>query len=316
MQNFPARINFNLLRSFECVARHCSYVRAAGELGRSQATLSAQVRELEEQLGVRLLDRTTRRVSVTSAGEQLACRLEKGLHEITMGLSAAREMASDRNGRLIIACVPSLSGSRFPPILAAYRSRDGSTRIDVEELTASEIMTALLEGRVDIGIGPYPSSPTEGIGVMPVADEPLVVVVPKTFDMSGEDTVTLQRLASLPLVTLSGSALLLTELERKMGNEGLRLSSQNEVRHVQTAVAMVRAGLGAAVVPRLALPDQPDPDMSILNIDTPPMVRKLGILTQRGRPLSPVAMRFARHVKRALVSAVRTVAGTTSPDEE
>jgi DNA-binding transcriptional LysR family regulator len=313
METFPSRINLNLLRSFASVARHCSFVRAAGELGRSQATLSAQVRELEEQLGVRLLDRTTRRVSLTSAGELLAKQLDKGLREIAEGLAAARELSSDRRGRLVIACVPSLSGSRFPPILAAYRRRDNATRIDVEELTSAEVVTALLEGKVDMGVGPYASPLPAGIGVLPAAEEPLCVVIPKALDMQSEGTMTLKLLSTLPLITLSGSVLLQTVLEKMMEDEGLRLSSQTEVRHVQTAVAMVRAGVGAAVVPRLALPDELDPDILILSVGTPPLSRPLGILTQRGRPLSPVAMRFARHVRSALVKALQMVSSPNGP---
>lgn len=307
MDGIPSRINLNLLRSFASVARHSSFIRAADELGRSRATLSAQVRELEEQLGVRLFDRTTRAVRLTEAGATLAGRLDRGLGEIGHGLREVRDLSPDRRGRIVLACVPSLSGTRFPPILASYRRQDGTTRIDVEEVTSSEMVVALLEGRVDLGVGPYDSPAPPGIGVEPVAEEPVCIVIPQALNSSVRGVLTLDLLASLPLITLSGSVLLQTVLESKMRAEGLRLSSRTEVRHVQTAIAMVRAGVGAAVVPRLALPDGIDGDMSILPIGSPPLTRPLGILTQRGKALSPAAMRFARHVRSSLVGLLNGI---------
>jgi DNA-binding transcriptional LysR family regulator len=119
-----ARINLNLLRAFDAVARHRSFSRAGAELGRSQSTISIQVRELERQLEVRLLERTTRQVDLTDAGEVLARSVLEGFETIVSGMSAARTFADNRRGRVVVACAPSLSSVRLPTILAAYRARD------------------------------------------------------------------------------------------------------------------------------------------------------------------------------------------------
>jgi DNA-binding transcriptional LysR family regulator len=94
-----ARINLNLLRAFDAVARHRSFSRAGAELGRSQSTISIQVRELERQLEVRLLERTTRQVDLTDAGEVLARSVLEGFETIVSGMSAARTFADNRRGR-------------------------------------------------------------------------------------------------------------------------------------------------------------------------------------------------------------------------
>ena len=127
------RLNLNLLRAFFAVGRHCSFVRATAEVGRSQATLSMQVRELERQLGVSLLERTTRKVALTEAGAALLKRVESGFAEIADGLSTVRSISTMRQGRLVIGCVPSISGSRLPAIIASFRQYDPTLRIDVEE---------------------------------------------------------------------------------------------------------------------------------------------------------------------------------------
>ena len=124
-----AEINLKLLRAFEAVARNRSFTAAAGELHRSQATISSQVSVLEQQLGVPLVERTSRRVSPTTAGADLAGVLAQAFTLIDEGIATARSHADDRRRRIVVACVPSLSGVLMPGLLAAYRTKDTTTRI-------------------------------------------------------------------------------------------------------------------------------------------------------------------------------------------
>jgi DNA-binding transcriptional LysR family regulator len=112
-----ADVHLKPLRAFDAVARHRSFTRAAAELGRSQTTVSLQVRELERQLGIRLIHRTTRKVTLTEAGIKLAEALGSGFRLIDAGLLAARRQTYSQRGRTTIACVPSLSSSQLPHIL-------------------------------------------------------------------------------------------------------------------------------------------------------------------------------------------------------
>jgi DNA-binding transcriptional LysR family regulator len=274
-----ARINLNLLRAFDAVARHRSFSRAGAELGRSQSTISIQVRELERQLEVRLLERTTRQVDLTDAGEVLARSVLEGFETIVSGMSAARTFADNRRGRVVVACAPSLSSVRLPTILAAYRARDS-------------------------GVGPCAEpTPTE-ISFTVAVEEPLIVLLPARFAEGRMEAAPLSFLATLSLITLSGSVLLQKSLEDAAASRGLRLSSQTEVRHVQTAIAMARAGVGAAIVPRLALTDSLGPDILALPVVEPVLTRKVGIMVQRGRRLSPASAKLARFISSALVKAM------------
>ncbi len=250
-----AQISLTRLRAFEAVARNLSFNRAAAGLGRSQATVSVQVRELERQLDVQLLDRTTRRVALTEAGEALADGLQKGFEVIAASLTAAREFAYPCQGRVVIACVPSLSGVRFPMIIAGYRKRDPVIPIDIEELTYVEMVDAIQHGRVDFGIGPCAEPPPEGIAFSAAVDDPLCILLSSNYPLKHEGAVPLSLLTSLPLIFLSRSAPLNKSLKEVAEAQGIKLSAKTKVRHVHTAIGMVRAGVGAAIVPRLALPD-------------------------------------------------------------
>ena len=114
-------VNLKLLRTFEAVARNGSFTRAASELRRSQATVSSQISVLEQQLAIQLIERTSRRVSLTLAGQELAVELEHAFRLIDDGLEKARDHSSTRRGRILFACVPSLSSVLLPKMLATYR---------------------------------------------------------------------------------------------------------------------------------------------------------------------------------------------------
>lgn len=300
----PNTVNLKLLRVFESVARHGSFSRAAAELSRSQATVSLQIRELEAQMGLRLLDRTTRRVTLTEPGITLADALAVGFQTIGEGVAAAREHADGRQGRLLIACVPSLSSVRLPSMLASYRTRDKTTRIEVEELTSSEIVAAMMQDAIEFGIGPCAEPCPPEIAFTSVIEEPLCALVRTSLAPRGETTITLEVLATMPLVMLSGSVLLQLQLEEAASSRGMRFRAQTEVRHVQTAIGMAAAGVGVAIVPKLAMPEHLGPELTLLPIVDPTLVRRVGIIARRGRPLRPVALRLARFVGAALAGAI------------
>jgi len=104
---------------------------------------------------------------------------------------------------------------------------------------------------------------------------------------------------------LRGSPPLHNDLKEATQARGIRLNSQTKVGHVQTAIGLVRAGVGAAIVPKLALPSIVDPDLIALPITEPVLTRKVGVLTFRGRQLQPAATKLARYVSGALVKASR-----------
>lgn len=293
-------INLKLLRAFDAVARHRSFTGAAQDLRRAQSTISAQVAELEQQLGVRLLERTSRSVALTEAGDTLADRVRLAFDTIDEGLSAVRDLVGDRRGRVLIACVPSLSGALLPGILARYRERDSTTRIDVEELTSIEMVEAVVRGAIDFGIGPCPDPAPADVAFAPAVEEPLRVVMKSSDARRFGPAIRFGQLTSLQLITLSGSVLLQRLLEEQAGLAGLKLNSRTEVRHIHTAIGMARAGVGAAIVPQLALPETLAADMAALAIVEPSLTRKVGVLTRHGTPLRLPAVRLARFVRTAL----------------
>jgi DNA-binding transcriptional LysR family regulator len=269
--------------------------------------LSIQVRELEKQLNVSLLERTTRRVELTAAGAVLATAIGEGLAIIDAGLAAAWEKGAIRRSCVKLSCVPSISSTYLPAILASYRRNYRQVRIYVEELTALESIEAVSKGDVEFGIGPIPSPHPAQISFTHITDDPLVALVPASRVSSRDHGIPFKRLAELPLITLSGSVLLQQMLEEAAQGQGFCLSAQTQVAQAQTAAAMAAAGLGVAVVPRLAVTDHADGPVVMLPIIEPVLVRQIGLITKAGTPLGPAATRLATHIRSALWQASSTI---------
>lgn len=293
--------NLKLLRAFSAVARHLSFSRAASELRRSQATLSVQVRELELQLNATLLERTTRRVSLTEAGAMLAEKLEIGFNAIDEGLDMVGIMTHARRSRIVMACAPSLSCTQLPPILASYRATAPTVRIEVSELTSREMFTALAERVVDFGLGPCPDPPPPDISFSALVDDPLYVVMPAPDGVDSVEGFEFDALQDRQLVTLSGAMLLQRMLEEAANERAICWETTTEVRHVHTAISMAESGVGIAVVPKLALPGALVSGVVAVPIINPRISRKVGLMTAAGQPLEAGAAQLAQHIRATLV---------------
>jgi len=270
--------------------------------------MSIQVRELERQLDVELITRTTRSLILTQAGEMLATALHTGFETISDGLAVAQDIGMTTARHIVIACVPSLAGVLVPSILGRYRSKEESQyKIDIEELTSMEMIEALNHPEISFGIGPRMEEIPDGISFLRAGEEPLCVILPPNHVPADGTSLSFSTLASLPLVTLSGSVLLQNELNRLARQQGIAFQSLSEVRQVQTAIAMVKAGVGAAIVPRLALPENATAEMMIRYVTAPPLHRTIGILTASGKKLNPGALEVSRYMQAALVKALEAI---------
>jgi DNA-binding transcriptional LysR family regulator len=305
-----ARTSLTLLKAYDATARHLSFSRAATELGRSQATLSTQVRELENRLQIRLMDRTTRRISLTEAGETLAHALRDGFESIAVGLTSARDIAKGRQNRVSIGCVPSIACTRLPAILGGYPHRDTLTELEIKEMLYRDIVKAVSDNKVDFAIGPCSNPPPDNITFTRAVDDPLCLVLRARDLTSTIKASPLQLLETMPLILLRSSLPLQQDLKKEALAQGVQLKTRIRVGQLPTAIGMVRAGFGVAAAPRLALPDVLDSELVALPILDPPILRTIGILTGRGRELPAAAAKLVRYITSDLAKVPRIQIGS------
>ena len=188
-----------LLRYFLAVAAELNFTRAAETLGIAQPALSAQIRQLEAQLGVRLLERTTRSVRLTDAGRVVQERGPAALAALAEVWDAARRAGRGETGRLRVAYTPSAGYETAPTLVSAVRERYPGIEVTTEVLPTPDIVRAVRDGRIDVGVARMPQA-TEGVRLRTVRREPLGALVPADHPLARRREVDLAAVAEHPLV--------------------------------------------------------------------------------------------------------------------
>jgi DNA-binding transcriptional LysR family regulator len=291
-------VNLKLMHTFLLVAEHSSFCRAAEVSNRSQSAVSMQIRQLELQLGVSLFHRTTRRVQLTREGDLLLGCARKAVAELQTGLRQIKETVDVQRGRLTLACAPTLAATRLPEILATFQKTYPGVTAHVRELASVEMLDRIRRRDVDFGIGPRCPNATD-FQFQPILLDEIYALIPTCLDVGQRESISLLELSHMPTLVLTGSSLQ-SMLEKAQKAAGITLNVQYEVQQVQTQIAMATAGLGAAILPRIAIPLKLDPRVRAMPIVDPPLVRELCVVTFRGQFLSPVAARFVEMLQRLI----------------
>jgi len=295
-------INLKLLQIFALVGEVGSFREAARRANRSQSAVSAQVRQLETQLGVELFRRTTRNVRLTQEGEQLLAHARRAVQEIDEGLRGLRESVEVRRGRVALACAPTVAGSQLAGILAVFERDYPGVHVQVFEQSAQAMFDSVRGELVDFAVGPAADS--ADFDFRHICDDPLYAVTPKQFSLStSAATISLQAVARMPLLLLDHATGLRAIIEDALRTAGLQWQCRYQFTQVQTLIEMARAGLGCAILPKIALPDTRGAGLTALRIARPSLTRQLAICTLRGSELSPAAARLADLAQRMIAGA-------------
>lgn len=287
--------NLKALHIFVVVAETASFRRAAEILGRSQSAVSMQIKMFEEQLGIPLFHRTTRRVKLTPEGEKLLGHAQRAVAELNIGLRQIRDTASVQSGTIALGCVPSIAATALPDVLAEFRRQRPGISVRLRELTSRDLMESVGKLDVDFGIGPHVERLAD-FEFTPIVDETIYAVLPPAYALSGRSSITLEELAKMPVLMASTSAALRGNLDRELKERGLNLESSFEVLHVQTMFALARAGLGVAVLPAGTIPEPLDAGLQALPITGPRLSRRICLITLKGNFLSPASQELAKLV--------------------
>jgi DNA-binding transcriptional LysR family regulator len=283
------RMNFKLLGTFLSVAEHSSFRKAAEQQHLSLPAVSMQIKQLEDQLGVPLFQRTTRRVELTREGEQLMISGRKAMAEIETGLAEIRQAADVLQGRLAFACVPTVASSRLPLILTTFAKRYPGITVHVRELANKDLLEAVRRREVDFAIGHMPEKRGD-LEFTPVFVDEYCALLAKGYPLGDRSGIALKELSKMPLLKLSSSTAFREHVDGVLRANGLPTETNYEFMHVHTMLAMAEAGLGVALLPRIAIPRKTT--LKVVRISNPTMNRTIAIIAIRGHSLSPAAARL------------------------
>jgi DNA-binding transcriptional LysR family regulator len=241
------------LQYFVAVAEERHFGRAAQRLRMSQPPLSIQIKGLEAELGVRLLNRSTRRVTLTDAGSTFLERARKILGAVEEARDAVRGTEQGIRGRLDVGFISSATLTLLPPSIRLFRERFGGVELVLKELTSAQQVDALYEDEIKVGLVRLPMR-APGIQFEPVLEERLVVALPSGHVLEKHDRVSLEAIADLPLIfftrqLIPGFHAQIVELFQRVG--AFPNVAQHAV-HLQTIVGLVASGVGIAILPSSA----------------------------------------------------------------
>ncbi|MDQ2151231.1 LysR substrate-binding domain-containing protein [Alcaligenaceae bacterium C4P045] len=295
-----ANINLKLLQTFVLVAEHGSFRRAAAECLRTPSAVSMQIKTLEDQIGVALFMRTTRRVELTLEGRMLLDRVQRTLDDLSEGLDELTDAVSARRGVVTLASSPTIAATRLPAIVAAFQARFPKAVVRVRELQSTQIVDAVSDESVDFGLGPLAAGRSR-VDFAPLFEEELYAVVPEGHPLARRQRVPLAALAGCPMIVLSSMAALRSVVDEAVAGIGITLDIRYEAQQPQTVIAFVNAGVGIAVLPRIMLPEL-GPGVRALPLCEPVLRRTLCIISRPGHRPSPLVGEFKALVSHMLVA--------------
>nr|WP_316641971.1 LysR family transcriptional regulator [uncultured Roseateles sp.] len=285
------KFDLNDLLAFRAVAELGNFRRAAEAVHISQPAFSRRIEKLEQALGAKLLERTTRRVSLTAVGRDFARKVQQLLDDLDTTLLGIRGIAATRLSEVTIACVPSTVYYYLSRVIVRYRESYPKIRLRVFDAGANEVLNAVARGEADFGLN-FIGSQEPDIDFHPLLEERFVAACRRDHPLARKRSVSWTELAAYDFIAVaksSGNRLL---LDQALAGLPGRPESVYEAQHVTTLLGLVEAGLGVAAVPSLAMPGKDHPLLVSVPLQDPVVTRHVGLIRRKSRTLSPAAQQL------------------------
>lgn len=290
------------IQTFLAVANLGSFSTAASRLSLSQPSVSNRVRRLEEKLGVRLLDRTTRKVGLTSDGFRLHAEASITLRALTDLLRDFGAQAQARRLEVNVAATLSVATVALPPIVGAFTHQRPDLAVRLHDMTPADAVNAVLEGHCDIGVLVVENVPDRLI-FEPLLRDTCVVITPLHHPLLDKGGASLAQVLEYEILSTDQHIGLRQAINSAAEERGLDVklaSTAISLSNVITLLAMTVAGLGLCIHPRSLIPAELRPLVGIVELSDCAIPRTFGLLTSRDRPLSLSARAFCDHLRKTV----------------
>ncbi|EPN52296.1 LysR family transcriptional regulator [Pseudomonas syringae] len=292
-------INFDLndLQAFRAVVENGSFRKAAESVRITQPALSRRIEKLESALNVKLFERTTRKVNLTTVGRAFLPQVERILDDLDIALMTIGEVGSTRMGSVTIACVPSAAYYFMPQVISAFREDYPKIRVKVLDASANEVNSAVALGEADFGVS-FSGNLAPEVDFELLLQERYVMACRRDHPLAIRESVSWEEMYSHDYIALditSGNRLV---LDQALARSRPHKESICETRHVTTMIGLVEAGLGVAAVPSIAMPMTAHPFLVSVPLVEPEVIRNVGLIKRRGRTLTPAALELEQLVRK------------------
>ncbi|SEF97646.1 LysR family transcriptional regulator [Marinobacterium lutimaris] len=284
-------ISIRQLQAFVEVALNGSFTRAAEGLHLTQSTLTAQIQQLEDQAGLKLFDRTTRRVLLTAEGERFLPVAERLLSDFNTAMTDLQSRAELKEGHVSLAGSPSVVTRLLPTALPLFRQTHPGIRVHIRDDSAGSLEQRVLNNEVDFAIAGNHSQQPD-LEYEPILRDRYGLVVTRHHRLANATQLNWSQVPNDELLLLSGDTGIRAQLERfsASGQLSIKLDDAKiEATNPAGLAALIAQNLGVSVLPALAADTHSFEQLRFIPLLKPQLEREICIITRRGRALSPAA---------------------------
>jgi len=279
------RLSIRHIRAFVAVAKHRSLTRAAESLFVTQSALSLTIQHLEDDLGVSLFDRSTRRLDLTQAGEEF--------------------LPSAERGKVGVAAVPSVMALLLPEAVAAYIDAFPNIDIYLREDNSEAVQQRIVDGDVDFGIC-SPWEPDAELVFEPLFEDCFgVVFAPHHPLATGDGELSWEEVSGYRIVGFSSDLGMQHQLSHTPGLSQEVREPRYRVSNTSTIETLLARGVGVSIMSALAAQRAPLDRLSMRLLSKPVLTRTVGIVRRQGKSLSPAAATLLQHIRATVPQLAR-----------
>jgi DNA-binding transcriptional LysR family regulator len=281
-------VTLRQLRAFIAVGDTGSFTGAAKQLHITQSALSLLVRDLESELGVRLLDRTTRNVRLSAVGASFRPLVHGVLQDLERAIASVADLRDLKRGVARIAAPQLMSLTLLPRVLSAHRARHPGVQARIVECLMEQLEAKVVSGEADLGVGPERTVGPD-IEIVPLMKAPVMLVCPKRHPLATARRVTWKDVVAQPFIAQGGEYSARIDRDLHAWSKDLSLRPTDQVTYLTTALSLVTSGLGVTASPGHVRRLAASFGLAMRPIVDPKMVRQFCVFLPRGRALSPAA---------------------------
>ena len=236
------------LEYFVAVAEEANFTRAAERVHISQSGISAQIRQLERELGSELFDRSSRVARLTVAGEAALTHAKAALAAARAAAEAVGDVTGVVRGRLRVGMVSGCTMTRLFESLASFHNDHPGVALTVTEGSSDQLVEAVRLGLLDMALVGVPVAPPSDLSSLIVVSEGLAVLVPESHPLASAASVTVLDLVDVPLICMPTGTGIRAVLDLAFAERGVRVSTTVHASAPSAIADLARRGLGAAVL--------------------------------------------------------------------
>lgn len=302
---FRMRISIEDLRAFVTVAELGNFHRAAGELTLTQSALSRRLKKMEEVLGARLLDRTSRTIGLTAIGDAFLPTAKRMVREFERSVSDIQDVIQNRTGVVTMASVMTIAHNVLPQVIARFHEQHPGVSVRVMDDVGPKVADFVALGDAEFGIA-LDAEDRPNLEYQPLVEDPYLLACRADHPLANKRRITWSELKDHTYIRMGAEAGNQRKLEKALGDSALLPKGTHEVAHIATLLSVLGMGLGVSAVPRLATVQRPDLNLVFRPLVEPVVSRDIGIIKPTGRSLSPSAQVLSRLAGEALRSVAAT----------